>query len=73
MGSICELSLAWHCGGNQKVTVPHTSHTFPRRPKAIPVGGRDQTCIKLFTVCTKEVRFPYTEHAASGKLNPYSH
>ena len=21
---------------------------------------------KLFTVCTKQVRFPYTEHAASG-------
>ena len=25
---------------------------------------------KLFTVCTEHVRFPYTEHAASGLPNP---
>ena len=25
---------------------------------------------KLYTVCTKQVRSPYTEHAASGLLNP---
>ena len=25
---------------------------------------------KLFTVCTEQVRFPYTEHAASGLPNP---
>ena len=25
---------------------------------------------KLFTVCTEQVRSPYTEHAASGLLNP---
>ena len=25
---------------------------------------------KLFTVCTEQVKFPYTEHAASGLPNP---
>ena len=25
---------------------------------------------KLFTVCTEQVRSPYTEHAASGLPNP---
>ena len=25
---------------------------------------------KLFTVCTEQVRFPFTEHAASGLLSP---
>ena len=25
---------------------------------------------KLFTVCTEQVRYPYTEHAASGLPNP---
>ena len=26
--------------------------------------------IALFTVCTKQIKYPYTEHAASGLPNP---
>ena len=32
----------------------------------------DNLIHELLTVCTKQVRFPYTEHTASGILNPYS-
>ena len=34
--------------------------------------GRQLNRHKLFTVCTKQVSSPYTEHAASGLPNPTS-
>ena len=33
-------------------------------------GGKQLNMHKLFTVCTEQVRSPYTEHAASGPPNP---
>ena len=50
--------------GTQKVTVPYTSTTFPTQ--GYPRRWEGAEVHKLFTVCIKQVRFPYTELAASG-------
>ena len=52
--------------GNSKChCLAHFFHFPP--PKAVPVRRWEGAeAHKLFAVCTMYVRFPYTEHAASG-------
>ena len=56
-------SLIIYCGGTQKVTVRTLAQLSPAQ--GYPRRWEWAEVYKLFTVCTKLVRFPYTEHAAS--------